>query len=99
MTSPGGRDGKNKKEQEKEKMTALEKKAQELREQAERLENIGYVLGNLKSNMEWDAMEQQEEKDEEGNWIFKAPSENSWRYGRYMAYKEIIELLEKHYLK
>lgn len=70
-----------------------------MRKEVEKRECVGEILTKIIDSMEWDAMTFVEDDSEEGH-HFEAPNEDDgWRYDRYVAYKEVIELIEKKYFK
>lgn len=74
-------------------------KINEMRNELEKKEEVAGILNKLYNDMKWDTMKMSEELDENGDRIFEAPTEEDWGYRKYIAYKEIIELVSKHYFK
>ena len=77
----------------------FQKKYEELREKAERIENLEYVYNKVLNDMRWDCCEYHEADEEhEDRWWTEPESEeecNSWQWSRYLAYKEVLEAIEK----
>lgn len=74
-------------------------KINELRAELEKKENVIGIIESLERNMQWDTMHRSDEADENGEYTFTAPAEDEWGYDKYVAYKEVIELIGKHYFK
>lgn len=81
-------------------MINYEEKIKKLKEEADKLEAVANIIETLKTRMEWDSMEYIEDDSEEGH-HFEAPNEEyrPWQYRQYVAFNEVIELIEKHYFK
>ena len=72
----------------------------ELREKANRLENIEDVFRTLEMNMIWNMNIKKDEdgnelKDENNEYIYIEPDRDAWQYDRYFAYKWALDVLTK----
>lgn len=79
-------------------MKSYEEKFEIMRKELKKKEEVISILNKLESSMEWDTMRYVEDESEEGH-HFEEPDKDDWRYDSFLAYKEVIELLEKHYFK
>lgn len=73
----------------------MEKKIEQMRKELDRAIQISEIYDEIVNQMKWNAMERTEEKDENGDAIYKAPDKDSWRYDKYNAYKEVLSVIEK----
>ena len=72
----------------------IEKKAQEMRERADRLDILSSIYEQLAELMKYDALEC-EYNEETGDYDYKEPTPDNYRYGRYLVWTEILKAVEK----
>jgi len=75
-----------------------EQKIEEARLFAEKLTTVSSILDRIEQDMKWNAMDYHSADEEHGDepW-YTEPNEGSYNYSRYLAYREVIELIEKKY--
>ena len=76
-------------------MVDFEKKYAEAHAKAERINNLGVIYKKVKDSMEWDTMEYQPPDEEHEEKWFTEPSETSYNYDLFCAYKEVLNAIEK----
>lgn len=54
------------------------------------------ILEKIRREMEWDVLKYVEDDSEEGH-HFEDLAEDDWKYNDFLAYKETLEVLEKHF--
>ena len=74
-------------------------KYEQLREQAERVENLEYIYNKVLNDMHWDCCKFHEQDEEhEEKWFEEPECEDdcsNWEWTRYLAYKEVLSAIEK----
>lgn len=70
------------------------KKADELREQAERLEILSSIYEQFVERMKYDALEC-EYNEETGDYDYKEPTPDNYCYNRYKVWTEVLKAIEK----
>lgn len=73
----------------------IEQKARDLDAKADRIRDIAEVYGKVEDDMKWYAMEYHDVDDEHEEKWFTEPEEGSYKYNKYLAYKEVLEAIEK----
>lgn len=75
-----------------------ESKIETMRKELRKKESVAEIISKIEENMKWDAMKYHgEEEDEEKRWT--EPTEDDWEYDKFLAYKEVLEVLDKHFFK
>ena len=69
-------------------------KAERMREELQRMEYLEQIYSCIQSQMQWDVMTASD-KDEDGNYIYTAPSEDDWSYEKYKVWQEVMGAIEK----
>ena len=72
----------------------IEKKCNELREQADRLDTLSSIYEQLVERMKYDALEC-EYNEETGDYTYKEPTPDNYCYNRYKVWMEILKAVEK----
>ena len=70
-------------------------KAEQMRKELQRMEYLSQVYSLVQAQMNWDVMVRTEDKDEDGNYIYVAPNEDSWDYSKYEVWCEVMKAIEK----
>ena len=70
-------------------------KAEQMREELQRMEYLSQIYSIIQSQMNWDVMVRTDEKDEDDAYIFTAPNEDSWEYQKYKVWCEVMKAIEK----
>lgn len=79
-------------------MSNYEKKIEEMRKELNKAECVASIIERLVEQMQWDCMNRIEDESEKG-YHFEDPNEDDYYYDRFVAYKDVITVLEKHYFK
>lgn len=77
-------------------MTNYEKRIEEMRKELNKAEAVVGIISKIEDNMNWDCMTRVEDESEKG-YHFEAPQEDGWYYDKYVAYTEVLSVLEKHF--
>ena len=76
-------------------MMNWEEKANELHKAANRVSYLETIYNHVKEQMKWNSMEWHDADEEhEGVW-HTAPEEDSYHYGEYLVYQEVLQAIEK----
>lgn len=73
----------------------VEMRKEELRKELNKLEAYESIRSKLVETMQWDCMDYHSaDETHEQSW-FEEPTEDSYRYEKYIAYKDILETMDK----
>lgn len=75
-------------------MNNYESKVEEMRKELRKFESVASILDKIEDSMKWDCMKRIEDDSEEG-YHWEEPKEDDWYYDKYIAYKEVLSVLEK----
>lgn len=73
-----------------------EKKIEELRRELGKKEKVSQILNKIAVDMQWDCLKRIEDESEQG-YHYEEPTEEDYYYNTFLAYKEVLETLEKHF--
>lgn len=70
-------------------------KLEQLQKQVERMNHLSSIFDTIYSQYKWDVLIRTDELDEDGENIFREPTEDEWNYERCQVWKEVLEHLDK----
>ena len=73
----------------------FDEKYNELQGKARRVNCLGMIYNHVEQQMKWDAMKWHDKDEEHDEAWFTEPEEDDYNYDNYLAYKEVLTMIEK----